>query len=221
MSTLLDVWNGALDRIGETPKASIDLTDIHSRRMRRRTPELLREAGELYPWNWCMTREVLTAAVDGNSDAVASVSHDYVYELPGWRLRTVGYSWNGSDSGIVRTGWRVEQGYLHANYDTLYIIATDMRVIEDVARMPQIFKRWLMLSLAVEICPATEDRYKLDDIKKERDAKWLDLQVWDAQQGPDEPRKMGSWNRARTAGRIGSRLEGGQSTTDSDPGGDN
>lgn len=213
MTTLLEVFNGALDRIGETPKASTEGTDLHSRRLRRRTPELLREAGELYPWNWCMTREALSYAVDGGTgDLLTSLSHDYIYELPGWRLRLSGYSHSGTDGGIVRRGWREESGFLHANFDTLYIIATDMRIIEDIGRMPQVFRRWLTLALAAEICPATEDRFKLDDIKGERDAKWSQAMVWDAQQGPDEPRQMGAWNRARTQGKLGGRLEGGSTT---------
>ena len=199
MTTLLEIWNGARTRIGLDEYAGVDGVDQMSRTMRRRTPELIAEALELYPMNWAMKREALNPAADPvTGDAVTSVSHSYVYEKPGWVQRVVGYSIDGTDEGIIRFRFREEAGRIHCDYDTLYVIGVASDRMLDYGAMPMLFRRWLALALACEICPQTEDRFKLDDIKKERDTQWSKMTVADAQQGPDEPKETGSWNRARS-----------------------
>lgn len=115
----VEIVNSALIKIGEDPIASLDESRKAARRAKRQFPILRNQLLRMYRWNFAIKRATLAPESTGPAFGFESR-----FMLPDDCLRVLGiYNDNEPLQNYTssRVPWKVEQGFIHADGDTLNI----------------------------------------------------------------------------------------------------
>lgn len=191
MSTRLDVFNDALEWLGEPPTTDPDENTEWVTRIRNAYDREVRKMFELHTWNFAMAK-VQLAAVGGTPDG-----WNYGFGKPAGckRIVKVAGSENPNASPIAYLDFG---GRILSDHETTWLDYVDGTVIDEPGRWPEVFAGALAARLAFKVCPITgTGTDKREMLERTQRRLMAEARLWDAQQNGAWTIPPGEYENAR------------------------
>lgn len=206
MPTKLEIFNAALDELGETPVTDTGEPIKSARALVRSYDRVIADCLAKGSWNFAME----TIQADADTGVVPAFGYSKVFAKPSDWVNTVAIS---GDPYLTfpLTQYYDDVNYWSADYSPIYIryVSDDTGLGLDMNRWTALFTRYVELELAERVCVTiTESDAKRERIGKLRDKARTDALARDAMNEP-QPKfpPPGGWTLARS-GRLGMRDRG-------------
>lgn len=204
MAERLELYNGALDLIGEEPLATLSDESKARRALDRQWDRVVRSLLESAQWKFAM----VTVELTHDEDFEPQFGFQFVFSKPADWLRT--YTVSSVPSLIPPLSRFVEEsGLIYADVDPLYLkyVSSSIEAGWDLGRWTALFEDAVIATLAEKACPSiTESETKLDRVTGQAAVARRLARSHDAfREGPKEW-PDGKWVSSRRGSR-GSRRE--------------
>jgi len=199
MTTKLQVYNGALRRLGER-----ELASLSENREPRRVLDAVWADGfvdavlEQGFWNHAMR----TVSLDYEPSIDPPFGLQYAFEKPSDCIRIAAMSTDEMfDTPLIE--YNDEGNYIYANSQTIYIryVSNGASYGGDLSTWPETFGAYAVSLLAATICPRiTQSDAKTDLLGKETRKLLIDARSKDAMKESPQFMPKGKWARSRNSG---------------------
>lgn len=191
MTTQLDVFNDALEWLGEPPTTDPDEDTKWVTRLRNAYPREVKKLFETHTWNFAMAKTLL-AAVGDTPDGWL-----YGFGKPAGckRIVKVASSSNPTAGSIDYLDFG---GRILTNSETTWLDHVDGTVVDEPGRWPELFAGALAAQMAFKVCPITgTGADKRDMLERTMRRLTSQAKLWDAQQNGSWPIPPGEYEKAR------------------------
>ena len=185
MAVDVDICNSALRKIKAAQITSLTDGSTNANACVEAYPRLRDELLELHNWNFAIERVEL--AKSATSPAFGFTNK---FTLPSDWLRTIDVF--DDDEGIGRPKFKEESGFLHTDAEQIFL--RYVQQVEDVNRMPNVFRETLAFKLAEELAIDLKGSRTLSERMEERGRRReARARTKDAQGDFPEEFNEGSW----------------------------
>lgn len=185
MSSVVDVCNKALDKLGHGPITTLADGTKSANLCTRAWPLIRDQVLRDHPWNFAIKRAVLAA-----SNAAPAWGFSAKFPLPSDNLRLV------EVRDLSTSEYSVEDGCIQADADTLYIRYVSR--VTDPNSYDALFIDAAACRLAFEICEAlTQSNTKKDALFQEYEDSLTRARRVDGQENPPQPYEEDEWIAVR------------------------
>jgi len=191
MSNQIDVYNDALEWLGEPPASSTDDDNTWVVRINDAYPREIRKLFESHTWNFSLTKAQL-AAVEPTPDG-----WDYGFTKPAQCKRIVKVA-SSSNPTAGQIDYLDFGGRILTNSETTWLDYVDGTKIDSPGMWPELFAGALAAQIAYKICPVTgTSDVKKEELRKTMKRTLSEAKLWDAQQNGAFLIPPGEYEKAR------------------------
>jgi len=191
MTTTTDIYNDALEHLGEPPCSGPDDDTTWVVRINDAYPREVRKIFEVHTWNFSLTKAQLNA-VEPTPDG-----WDYGFTKPAQCKRIVKVAATSSPKA-GQIDYLDFGGRILTNSETTWLDYVDGTRIDSPGMWPELFAGALAAQIAYKVCPVsgTSDTKK-EELRKTMKRTLSEAKLWDAQQNGAFLIPPGEYEKAR------------------------